>query len=113
MDLHRAVVSGRGNDAFCGGDLLARHEACRAACRSYYSTRAWMWERQSLTKARFVAGDASVGRAFMDLVNETIYTRALTDVELGEIRSMRQRIEQERGDRAHPELSFKTAAGGM
>ncbi len=83
------------------------------ACRRYYSQRAWVWEKQSLTKARFVAGNAAVGRAFMELVNETIYARPLTDAGLAEIRSMRSRIETERSQRAHPEWSFKTCAGGL
>src|SRR5439155_2728741 len=32
-----------------------------AAFRQYQHTKAWPWEHQALTRARFVAGDASVG----------------------------------------------------
>jgi glutamate-ammonia-ligase adenylyltransferase len=84
-----------------------------SACRRYYLQRAWVWEKQSLTKARFVAGNAAIGAAFMGLVNQTIYARTLTEAELGQIRAMRRRMTAERSDRARPELSFKTCAGGL
>ncbi|MDB5904511.1 MAG: glutamate-ammonia-ligase adenylyltransferase, partial [Betaproteobacteria bacterium] len=34
------------------------------AFREYQTLHAWPWEHQALTRARFVAGDASIGRAF-------------------------------------------------
>jgi glutamate-ammonia-ligase adenylyltransferase len=34
------------------------------AFREYQMHKAWVWEHQALTRARFVAGDASIGRAF-------------------------------------------------
>jgi hypothetical protein len=34
--------------------------------RKYQRTQAWTWEHQALTRARFVAGDAGIGRAFED-----------------------------------------------
>lgn len=83
------------------------------ACRRYYSQRAWVWEKQSLTKARFIGGNAVIGRAFAELVSETIYAQPLSDEGLGEIRAMRSRIEIERSNRSRPELSFKTCAGGL
>ena len=35
-----------------------------AAFREYQLQKAWVWEHQALTRARFVAGDASIGVAF-------------------------------------------------
>lgn len=35
-----------------------------AAFRHYQRNQAWPWEHQALTRARFVAGDASIGAAF-------------------------------------------------
>ena len=32
--------------------------------REYQTTHAWPWEHQALTRARFVGGDAAIGRAF-------------------------------------------------
>jgi [glutamine synthetase] adenylyltransferase / [glutamine synthetase]-adenylyl-L-tyrosine phosphorylase len=34
--------------------------------RAYQLKQAWPWEHQALTRARFVAGDAAIGRAFED-----------------------------------------------
>jgi [glutamine synthetase] adenylyltransferase / [glutamine synthetase]-adenylyl-L-tyrosine phosphorylase len=34
------------------------------AYRQYQRTKAWPWEHQALTRARFVAGDATIGAAF-------------------------------------------------
>ena len=81
--------------------------------RDYYAKRAQLWERQALTKARFVAGDPKLGQDFMRMVHEIVYGRAATDEELTEIRQMRRRIETERGDQQHPDLEFKTGPGGL
>ncbi len=79
----------------------------------YYSQRAQLWERQALTKARFVAGDVELSKGFSQMVQATIYARALTDAEAKEIRKMRRRIETERGDQKQVELEFKTGPGGL
>jgi glutamate-ammonia-ligase adenylyltransferase len=83
------------------------------AHRDYYAKRAQLWERQALTKARFVAGDPKLGQDFMLMVHETAYGRAATAEELEQIRQMRHRIETERGDQQHVDLEFKTGPGGL
>ena len=83
------------------------------AHRDYYVKRAQLWERQALIKARFVAGDAKLGKDFMQMAHGIVYGKALTADELKEIRQMRQRIETERGDQKHGELEFKTGPGGL
>ncbi|MCX6900181.1 MAG: bifunctional [glutamate--ammonia ligase]-adenylyl-L-tyrosine phosphorylase/[glutamate--ammonia-ligase] adenylyltransferase [Verrucomicrobia bacterium] len=83
------------------------------AYAAYYEKRALLWERQALTKARFIAGDAALGRQFQRLVDKTIYSRPLSDAELAEIARMRVRVEHERGDQKQPELNLKTGAGGV
>ncbi len=35
-----------------------------AAFKEYQLTKAWVWEHQALTRARLIAGDADIGRAF-------------------------------------------------
>jgi glutamate-ammonia-ligase adenylyltransferase len=80
---------------------------------AYYEKRALLWERQALTKARFIAGDAALGRQFQKFVEKAIYSRPLSDAELAEIARMRTRIERERGDQKQPELNLKTGAGGI
>src|SRR5208283_3245400 len=83
------------------------------AHRDYYGKRAQLWERQALVKARFVAGDAPLGRDFIRMTHDVLYGRALTAEELEEIKQMRRRIETERGDRQHPDLEFKAGPGGL
>lgn len=84
-----------------------------AACRNYYAKRAHFWERQALTRARACAGDARAGAAFLKMVDEVIYSRAMTDAEMGELKAMRLRIEKERGDPDDRARDFKTGAGGL
>ena len=43
-----------------------------AAFREYQRNKAWVWEHQALTRARFVAGDASIGGAFESIRIEVI-----------------------------------------
>ncbi|HUJ10717.1 MAG TPA: bifunctional [glutamate--ammonia ligase]-adenylyl-L-tyrosine phosphorylase/[glutamate--ammonia-ligase] adenylyltransferase [Verrucomicrobiae bacterium] len=83
------------------------------AHRDYYVKRAEFWERQALIKARFVAGDAKLGKEFLQTVHGFVYGKALTPDELKEMRQMRHRIETERGDQKHVELEFKTGPGGL
>jgi glutamate-ammonia-ligase adenylyltransferase len=83
------------------------------AHRDYYGKRAQLWERQALVKARFVAGDARLGRDFIRMTHDFLYGRALTMEELDEIKHMRHRVETERGDQQHPDLEFKTGPGGL
>ncbi|MBI5821111.1 MAG: bifunctional [glutamate--ammonia ligase]-adenylyl-L-tyrosine phosphorylase/[glutamate--ammonia-ligase] adenylyltransferase [Verrucomicrobia bacterium] len=80
---------------------------------AYYEKRALLWERQALTKARFIAGDAALGRQFQRFVEKAIYSRALTDAEMAEIARMRTRVERERSDAKQMELNLKTGAGGI
>lgn len=83
------------------------------AHRDYYAKRAQLWERQALIKARFVAGDAQLGRDFIRMTHDYLYGHGLSAEELDEIKQMRHRIETERGDKRHPEWEFKTGPGGL
>ncbi len=42
------------------------------AFREYQLHKAWAWEHQALTRARFVAGDASIGKAFEQIRIEVL-----------------------------------------
>ena len=83
------------------------------AHREYYLKRAQLWERQALVKTRVVAGDAELGKQFLQMVHQIVYSRSLTAAEVEEIRQMRHRIETERGDQKNPEFEFKTGPGGL
>ena len=43
-----------------------------AAFREYQLNKAWVWEHQALTRARFVAGDVSIGAAFDAIRTEVL-----------------------------------------
>jgi [glutamine synthetase] adenylyltransferase / [glutamine synthetase]-adenylyl-L-tyrosine phosphorylase len=66
------------------------------AFESYYGRWALVWERQALTRGRFVAGDPAVGARFRELAQRFLWTNPLSDAEVREIRLMKARVERER-----------------
>ncbi len=62
----------------------------------YWERYAQTWEFQSLLRARFVAGDADVGRRFCSFASDFAYPERLTVDRVGEMRRMRERVERER-----------------
>ena len=82
--------------------------------RSYHARWALTWERQALLRARFVAGDAELGRRFMALVDEVLWESPLNDEQVREIRRMKARVERERippGD--DPQFHLKLGRGSL
>jgi [glutamine synthetase] adenylyltransferase / [glutamine synthetase]-adenylyl-L-tyrosine phosphorylase len=80
------------------------------AFESYQNKEAWVWEHQALTRARFVAGDRTVGRQF-DRARETILRAARNADDLAaEVLAMRQRMLE-----THPAdpADVKHARGGL
>ncbi len=55
-----------------------------------------VWERQALTRARFVAGDARLGAALLALVRHVAYPEAWRDGWSDELRHLKARVENER-----------------
>ena len=83
-----------------------------AAFRDYQEKRAWAWEHQALTRARYCAGDATIGAAFED-VRKHILTLPREHAKLiEEVNVMRQKMHD-----GHPNKSklfdLKHDAGGM
>ena len=83
-----------------------------AAFRDYQRQRAWVWEHQALTRARFCAGSARIGAAFEE-ERRHILTLARNAGELcAEVRNMRRKMHD-----GHPNRSqlfdLKHDAGGM
>ena len=78
----------------------------------YQNESAWAWEHQALTRARFCAGDTSIGNRFEDLRNRILRRPRDSAWLKTEILKMRQRIHD-----AHPNRStqfdLKHDAGGM
>jgi glutamate-ammonia-ligase adenylyltransferase len=82
------------------------------AFRDYQEKRAWVWEHQALTRARFCAGSARIGAAFEE-ERRLILTRERNAADLcAEVRTMRQKMHD-----GHPNRSqlfdLKHDAGGM
>lgn len=86
----------------------------------YYRKRAMLWEIQSLSRFRPIAGDAAVQEKFSELA------RSMTDFGVprplpgaympgwkAEIHRMRMRIEKERTPPGKNALAIKTGAGGL
>ncbi len=91
-----------------------------AAYQEYYHHRAHLWEIQSLTRARAVAGDARTGREFETMAAEltdfcapAIQLSAYSPDWKHKIHQMRLRIERERTPRGKDDLAIKTGTGGL
>ncbi len=86
-----------------------------AAYLEYWERYAEAWEFQSLLRARFIAGDASLGRRFCSFANDFAYPEYLPVERVGEMRRMRDRIERERvrppeASRFHLKLGYGSLA---
>ncbi|MDR0534435.1 MAG: hypothetical protein LBH01_10830 [Verrucomicrobiales bacterium] len=78
----------------------------------YYRDHAQLWEIQALGKARFAAGDKSLGDEFFSKLLPIWQQRCQAPELKQEMLSMRQRILEGRCKSGRPELEFKTGAGG-
>jgi [glutamine synthetase] adenylyltransferase / [glutamine synthetase]-adenylyl-L-tyrosine phosphorylase len=88
--------------------------SCSAAA-DYYLQYGQPWERQMLIKARPVAGDRSLGLAFLQEVRPFVFRRFLDFQALDELRAMRDRIIAE-GARHRPgwdQFDVKLGMGGI
>ena len=70
------------------------------AFRAYHASRAELWERQALLKARVSAGDARVGARFMDWARDVVYRPGLDERVVPAIRGMKREIDRQIGRRA-------------
>ena len=63
-----------------------------AAFEEYENKKAWVWEHQALTRARFVAGDANIGAAFESLRRAVICATRDREKLREEVANMRQKM---------------------
>ncbi|MBN2177545.1 MAG: bifunctional [glutamine synthetase] adenylyltransferase/[glutamine synthetase]-adenylyl-L-tyrosine phosphorylase [Demequinaceae bacterium] len=80
--------------------------------RAYYERWAHTWEFQALLKARPVAGDIEVGRAYMDAVSPMVWTASQREGFIEEAQAMRRRVE-ENVPTAEAEWQIKLGPGGL
>ena len=62
------------------------------AFHDYQLSRAWAWEHQAITRARFVAGDASIGKAFEAIRIEVMRQRRDAQKLKNEVVEMREKM---------------------
>ena len=63
-----------------------------AAFQDYQTNKAWTWEHQALTRARFVAGDADIGSAFEQIrIDVLVQTRDAQKLKV-DVRQMREKM---------------------
>ncbi|MFJ6013282.1 bifunctional [glutamine synthetase] adenylyltransferase/[glutamine synthetase]-adenylyl-L-tyrosine phosphorylase [Streptomyces sp. NPDC092952] len=82
---------------------------------AYYRRWSLVWEAQALLRAEPVAGDADLGRGFIDLIDPLRYPmEGLGEDAVREIRRLKARMESERMPRgADPTLHTKLGRGGL
>jgi glutamate-ammonia-ligase adenylyltransferase len=81
---------------------------------AYFSRWAAVWERQAMARARFVAGDASLGSRFVALVDDAVWGRPFTADDEREIRRMKARVERERIPPGEdPQFHLKLGRGSL
>jgi glutamate-ammonia-ligase adenylyltransferase len=90
------------------------------AYEGYYRRRAMLWEIQTLTRTRPIAGDLKLGERFQrmaaqltDFQKPALPLAAYVPDWKSRIHEMRMRIEKERTPRGQEELAIKTGAGGL
>lgn len=79
----------------------------------YYETRAAVWERQAMIKARPVAGDPWLGGAFIDGVTPFVYPRDLRPTAIDEVRRTKVRLEEYVRRRGKEFTEVKRGRGGI
>jgi glutamate-ammonia-ligase adenylyltransferase len=79
----------------------------------YHRQEAQVWERQALTKARVVLGDASLADHLHGVIEKTVYGSTLGEEGRGEIHRLRMRMEHELARESAGSYNIKTGRGGM
>ncbi len=83
--------------------------------RAYYARWSLVWEAQALLRATPIAGDAELGREFLDLIDPLRWPAGgLAPHDVREIRTLKARMESERLPRgADPKAHLKLGLGGL
>jgi glutamate-ammonia-ligase adenylyltransferase len=83
-----------------------------ASHRAYYERWARTWEFQALLKARPVAGDAELGRAYVEALAPLVWQAAERPGFVADVQQMRRRVE-EHIPAAQAERQLKLGPGGL
>jgi [glutamine synthetase] adenylyltransferase / [glutamine synthetase]-adenylyl-L-tyrosine phosphorylase len=84
------------------------------AFRGYHQSSSELWERQSLTKARYVAGDRSLGNEAEQIAADFAYqSRGLGPADIARIHHLRMRMERELAREDPSQFNLKKGLGGL
>lgn len=83
------------------------------AFNEYIHKRASLWERQSLTRSRFVAGSKTLGKQTMRTIRKFVYDSPLPSGWQEEILAMRKKTESRSRTFSAQSLDIKVGAGGL
>ncbi len=79
----------------------------------YFDSRARIWEQQSLVRARAVAGNAEVGKKFIESSQKFVYQDKFEYGALIEVSRLRERMEQELAKETTKGKNVKLGFGGL
>ena len=83
------------------------------AFRDYQLHKAWAWEHQALTRARFCAGDPGIGQRFEDIRIEILRKERDLDKLRDEVVAMRQKMIQAHASKNAAGFGLKHDPGGL
>lgn len=78
------------------------------AYRGYYDRWAEPWEFQALIKARHAAGEAALGKEFLDMVSEVLWPETINPDYIRSLRALKARVEE-----GSQQEDLKRAPGGI
>ncbi|MGE5302077.1 MAG: bifunctional [glutamate--ammonia ligase]-adenylyl-L-tyrosine phosphorylase/[glutamate--ammonia-ligase] adenylyltransferase [Alphaproteobacteria bacterium] len=83
------------------------------AFREYHKAASQLWERQALIKARWVAGDPTLGRQIEQISAKFAFGQGLSHEGIGEIHYLRMRMERELAGEDETRFNLKKGRGGL
>jgi glutamate-ammonia-ligase adenylyltransferase len=85
------------------------------AAISYYESSALPWERAVFIRGRHAAGDAGLGRYFLDAIHPFVWRRSLDFGAIGEVQAITRRIRDHyaQGQSLGPGFDLKRGRGGI
>jgi glutamate-ammonia-ligase adenylyltransferase len=85
------------------------------AAISYYESSALPWERAAFIRARHAAGDAALGRYFLDAIHPFVWRRSVDFGAIGEVQAITRRIRDHyaQSQALGPGFDLKRGRGGI
>jgi glutamate-ammonia-ligase adenylyltransferase len=85
----------------------------KKAFLEYHRSSTAVWERQAMIKARAVAGDVNFTAGVLAELEEILYSKPLTQVDISEMLKIRERMEVEIAVESAARYNVKTGRGGL